>query len=250
MTSAARERLRVRLPVLLVSGGAWAILAGAPTALPLHLHGGGLHAGALAVNWPVMLAAMMLPLLTAPLRHVRDRSFARRRARAVGLFLAGYAALWLLAGAALLVIALAIGDSGSGLFATVPAVLLAAVWQCSPARQHCVNRGHRHPPLASAGATADLAVFRFGASHGWWCVGSCWGLMLVAILIPAWHLPAMAVASIWLAAERMDGPAVPGWGIPLPGRARRLAAACGGRLLRPLAGARRGFVSRFDISSL
>jgi len=45
----------------------------------------------LAAGSALMIAAMMSPLLMAPLRHVRDRSFARRRARAMLLFVAGYA---------------------------------------------------------------------------------------------------------------------------------------------------------------
>ena len=44
----------------------------------------------LALGWALMLAAMMAPVLIAPVRHVRDRSFARRRTRSIGLFVAGY----------------------------------------------------------------------------------------------------------------------------------------------------------------
>ena len=40
----------------------------------------------LASGWALMLAAMMPPIVVAPLRHVRDRSFATRRARAMLLF--------------------------------------------------------------------------------------------------------------------------------------------------------------------
>ena len=44
----------------------------------------------------------MLPLVIAPVRHVYDRSFVRRRVRAVLLFLAGYAAIWMAGGVVLL----------------------------------------------------------------------------------------------------------------------------------------------------
>src|SRR5512138_401635 len=40
----------------------------------------------LAWGWLLMLIAMTPPLIAAPLRHVRERSFARRRARAMFLF--------------------------------------------------------------------------------------------------------------------------------------------------------------------
>ena len=60
----------------------------------------------LASGWALMLAAMMLPVVAAPLRHVRDRSFARRRSRATLLFILGYFAVWMAAGLVLQLVAL------------------------------------------------------------------------------------------------------------------------------------------------
>ena len=223
MTAAARERLRVRLPVIVVSAGAWATLASAPEMLSPHVHGGmRVPVGTWGVGWAVMLAAMMLPLLVAPLRHVRDRSFARRRPRAVALFLLGYVLPWMIAGAILMPSGVAAGESGTSFWLLLA---LALVWQCSPARQRCFNRGHGHPPLAPAGAGADLDVLRFGIAHGSWCVGSCWAVMLLALSAPGAHLAAMAGASVWLLAERMDGPERPRWRFPFPSRAARAIAA-------------------------
>jgi len=238
MTTAARERLRVRLPVIVVSAGAWAVLASAPEMLSPHVHGGVLvPVAARGVGWAAMLAAMMLPLLMAPLRHVRDRSFARRRPRAAALFLLGYASPWMLAGSILVPSGLAAGESVVALWVVVS---MAVAWQCSPARQHCFNRGHAHPPLAPAGAGADLAVLRFGVAHGAWCVGSCWVVMLMALCWPGAHLAAMAGAFIWLLAERMEGPERPRWRFPFPLRAVRAIAAAPewfGRRPAPLAAA-------------
>src|ERR1700689_3519407 len=62
----------------------------------------------LASGWALMLAAMMPPIVVAPLRHVRDRSFASRRARATLLFVAGYASVWMVAGVGLQVLVLAV----------------------------------------------------------------------------------------------------------------------------------------------
>src|ERR1700712_3473680 len=50
----------------------------------------------------IMLLAMMPPLLAPPLLHVWRRSLVRRRARAVALFVLGYALVWL--GAELLLV--------------------------------------------------------------------------------------------------------------------------------------------------
>ena len=83
-----------------MSAAAWFALAIDPggAASPSH----GLHESMASVSlgWALMLAAMMGPLVAAPLRHVCARSFARRRARAVALFGCGYVAIWMAAGIA------------------------------------------------------------------------------------------------------------------------------------------------------
>src|SRR5258708_15070972 len=60
----------------------------------------------IAAGWALMIAAMMSPLIVAPLRHVRDRSFATPRAPATLLFFAAYMAAWLGSGVALATTAL------------------------------------------------------------------------------------------------------------------------------------------------
>ena len=236
MTTAARERARVRTPVLVVSALAWIVLLLQPTHLMLHdqpghhhhhesmaVHPGHPSLGTIALGWAVMLAAMMLPPLAAPVRHVRDRSFVERRLRSTALFLAGYLALWMLAGAAsvaaLLSVLAAVGDARALALAAVAAALL---WQVSPMKQACLNRLHAHPQLAAFGFAADVDAFRFGLAHGFWCVGSCWALMLVPMALPSGHLPAMVVVSLWIWGEHLDRPTPPSWRLRLPLKAVRL----------------------------
>jgi predicted metal-binding membrane protein len=69
--------------------GAWPSLA-----VLLQLH----PPSALLGGWLLMLVAMMLPTLAAPLLHVHQRSFRQRRPRALTLFALGYFGVWLLAG--------------------------------------------------------------------------------------------------------------------------------------------------------
>ena len=128
------------------------------------------------------------------------------------------------AGALLLSLALAVGsiEYPSSLVAALMAGV-ALVWQCSPAKQRCLNRGRAHPALAAAGRAADIDVLRFGVTHGCWCIGSCWALMMLSVLVPRAHVLAMAVVSLWLVAERMDSPASPCWRLRAPARAARLA---------------------------
>jgi predicted metal-binding membrane protein len=92
-----------------------------------------------ASGWALMVTTMMFPLLMAPLRHVRDRGFARRRARTMGLFVAGYAAVWMAAGVGLQATALAVRSAAPLPFACLsPAAAIALAWQVAPAKPWCV----------------------------------------------------------------------------------------------------------------
>lgn len=225
MTAAARERLQVRVPVLSLSAAAWILLVFAPGGSAGHAHHSAVmhnSTAALAVNWVLMLAAMMAPLVIPPVRHICNRSFARRRARSVALFTAGYVVVWMGAGVVLTALAAALRPIAS---AAALATAVVLVWQFSPIKQRCLNRGHAHPEMAAFGAEADLGALHFGWSHGAWCVGSCWALMLAPLLVSRGHVVAMAAASLWLYAERLDRPAPPRWRLRGPAKAARLAAA-------------------------
>jgi predicted metal-binding membrane protein len=230
--------------MLFISAAAWMLMAVEPGGTALHTNHPPAILGAtrsltslqlllahnpptsLAVDWALMLAAMMAPLLTAPVRHVRDRSFARRRARAIVLFVAGYAAAWMAAGVILLAVALAvrlIAPESSGPVAVV--TVIAMLWQISPAKQCCLNRCHAHAELTAFGSAADVAALSFGWTHGLWCVGSCWAVMLLSLLVSRGHVAAMGAAALWLFAERLDRPMPPRWRLRGPGKAARIAVA-------------------------
>lgn len=195
----ARELARVRNPVLLVSAAAWIWLAVDPGGLMMQAHGTAACSrsaplpmllamsptGSLAAGWGLMLVAMMSPALILPIGHLRLRSFKRRRARAIALFGVGYGAIWMAVGGVQLGVAVAAGWlAPSGYLPAAGVAVLAIVWQLSPAKQRCLNRCHAHTELAAFGVAADLAALRFGASHGVWCAGSCWALMLSPLLLP------------------------------------------------------------------
>jgi predicted metal-binding membrane protein len=166
----------------------------------------------LASDWTLMIVAMMSPLIIAPLRHVRDRSFARRRARATLLFLAGYMAVWMAAGVGLQAVALAARwTAPAPLACFILAAVTAMLWQVSPAKQWCLNRCHRRPHLAAFGAAADREAFEFGLTNGASCAGACWALMLLTLLPGQDHVFAMIAIALLVFAERLENPAPPEW---------------------------------------
>ena len=180
----------------------------------------------LAPGWLLMLAAMTPPLIAAPLRHVRERSFARRRVRAMFLFVIGYWAVWMIAGMGLQVMALAAQVAGSDTLTCLALSAVAAtLWQVSPGKQWCLNRCHRRPQLAAFGAPADRAAFDFGLTHGAACVGACWALMLLPLFVGQGHVLTMLVVMLFAFAERLETAAPLAWRWRGPSKALRIAGA-------------------------
>lgn len=236
MISDPRELARVRNPVLFLSAAAWIWLLADPggsTAAHCHAMPASLPAllamsspASLAAGWGLMLVAMMAPALILPIHHLRQQSFKRRRARAGVLFVAGYAAIWMAVGAVLQVGILAAGLLAPNSYLPAAGVaLVAIIWQLSPVKQRCLNRCHAHGELAAFGVAADLDAIRFGVSHGVWCVGSCWALMLAPMLLPQGHVAAMAVVTVLTFSERLEHPRPPRWGWRGLGKASRIVAA-------------------------
>lgn len=151
----------------------------------------------------LMIAAMMVPLLVAPMMHVRERSLAERRMRAVALFLLGYSLAWLPALCLLQIAALALRiASGSETVALVLALGLALCWQRAAWRASLLRQCHARRALPAFGLAADLGSFRFGLAIAFPCIGACGALMLLPLASPTAHLPVMGAVSVFLLLER------------------------------------------------
>lgn len=197
---------------------------GSPTSLPLLLVMKPLFA--LMAGWALMLVAMMSPTLIAPVSHIFERSFTRRRARSITLFVLGYGAIWMVAGVVLTAIALMLNLLMPQSYLPAIAVgILAFVWQCSPTKQRCLNRNHNHRALAAFGTAADLDVLRFGVTHGVWCVGSCWLLMLLPMTASYGHLAMMAVVTVVMISESLEYPKPLSWRLRPHGKLMRILVA-------------------------
>ena len=182
------------------------------------------NAAGLLIGWALMLTAMMAPLLIPALRHVRARSLRSRRWRAVSLVTVAHAAVWTVGSIVLLAVASLLRSvTGQPDLAVLLGLDAALAWQLSPLKQYCLNRHCAHPPISSFGSAADRDALRFGGTHAAWCLGSCWALMLVSLLAPAWHVAVMLVVSVWMWVEPLDRPERPTWRVRLPLRFLRIA---------------------------
>ena len=214
----------LRFHVLGASVAAWILMLGWPAwsgdALPASLCSAGSAAWltpdwlvSAGLGWLLMVVAMMLPMSIPALAHIRLSTFAQDRRRAIALFLGGYGALWLMAGWAMKAIEMLVRNAATDLHlpALAAAAVLALVWQVSPAKQCCLNRCHAHPPLAAFGWPAARDALALGLRHGVWCVGSCWALMLLVLLLPQGHVAGMVAAAVLMFSERLDPPRPPAW---------------------------------------
>ena len=164
----------------------------------------GLSLPAFLVVWVVMMAAMMFPSV-APMATVWIRSVAVRPTRAerlggISAFLGGYLIAWTAFG--VLVYVALIGAQhlvdrwpdaarwvGAAIFAT------AGIYQLSPLKNKCLR--HCRSPMGSlfhyASYHGRFRDLRVGIHHGAYCVGCCWGLMIVLVAVGAMNVPAMIV---------------------------------------------------------
>ncbi len=164
--------------------------------------------GWFAVTWLVMTAAMMLPG-TAPAvaRAARGRG-STAPGTAVG-FVAGYGAVWLLAGLAgygcvQAVRALnvsALGWSAAGRYVAAAAVIGAGLYQLTPIKRRWLARcttPDRHLPRPGV-----FGTLRAGAGHGVCCVACCWALMVALYALGIMSITWMVVLTVLIAGERL-----------------------------------------------
>jgi predicted metal-binding membrane protein len=152
--------------------------------------------------WLVMMAAMMAPSVYPTVRLftvVRGSRLAFGvRPAPVWAFITGYLAAWSVVGlpAYALLSALPMGMFEPRLKGL--ALLVAGVYQLTPWKATCLSHC-RSPLLFLTHAWRDgrLGAIVMGAHHGVYCVGCCWGLMLVLLALGAMRLEWMvAVAAV------------------------------------------------------
>jgi predicted metal-binding membrane protein len=183
--------------------------------------GPGTNPGALGFfisTWVVMMAAMMLPSITPMVLAYRDvrhqRPGNRRSANAgdPGLYVAGYLAVWAVAGLAAYALLEAGRSLDGGLFAwdragrwTAAGVLAAAaLYQLTPSKSACLRRCRsRRALLLNGWCDGRDGALRMGIEHGAWCVGCCWALMAALFALGAMSVAWMVLISALIAAERL-----------------------------------------------
>jgi predicted metal-binding membrane protein len=220
-----RERLIVVAALVLVTALAWAWLlasAGVDTgtmadgradgmAAPWSAH----HVALMLAMWWIMMLAMMLPgaspmilLFAAINRKQRERGGAYT---ATAAFAAGYLMVW--GGVSAVAVALQLASQRAGL---VPApmagaegpvggllLVAAGLYQITPLKHACLARCRSPAHFLSEhwrGGTAGAV--RMGVTHGAFCVGCCWFLMLLLFVGGVMNLAWIAGIAVLVLLEK------------------------------------------------
>jgi len=166
--------------------------------------------------WVSMMVAMMFPAVAPVLSLFTTISRARRaagqRAAPPWIFLAGYLTDWSLLGVLAYSLALvfpALGMMMPGLRAGYPllaggVLIFAGLYQLSPLKQACL-RHCRSPPGVIIHGWHDgrLGALRMGLEHGVYCLGCCWGLMLVLFVVGLMNVVGMVILAAIIFAEKV-----------------------------------------------
>jgi predicted metal-binding membrane protein len=167
--------------------------------------------------WVTMMAAMMLPSV-APMvlvfsRISRERSRRGSTYAPTWVFVAGYLLAWVCYGAAAygvyrVLAALApdflAWDSG-GPWVAGGAIAAAGIYQLTPLKRVCLR--HCRTPLhfvMDGWKEGWGGALRMGIVHGAYCVGCCWGLMLILFALGVMSLFWMAALAAIIFAEKVS----------------------------------------------
>jgi predicted metal-binding membrane protein len=154
-------------------------------------------------HWALMVAAMMLPVIAPQVRRVSTRSLWSRHHRAAVGFVLGYLVVWLVLGAGLVAVVLALGGQEQLAPWLAVVLLLAAGWQVSGPRRRVLRRCASLRLGAATGPAADLDCARAGLRSGVRCMFTCGPLMVTMVL--SHSLLLMAGVLVVLLSERARG---------------------------------------------
>ena len=170
----------------------------------------------LFVMWTVMMVAMMVPsaapMVIAFLGVNHRRETAGRPLVPVGIFLAGYLAVWTAYSAAATLAQWGLHRAAllsPAMAATSPflsggLLVVAGIFQWTPLKHLCLN-GCRSPLsfLMSEWRDGRSGAFIMGLRHGSYCVGCCWVLMALLFVAGVMNLLWVAVIALFVMAEKM-----------------------------------------------
>lgn len=202
--------------MVLIAALAWVLVAAQASGSDMDMGPGtmGLSLPLFLLLWVTMMIAMMFPSV-APValtwtRAIRRQASGAGRVRRTAGFAAGYLIAWtafglVVYGLLALVESVTAGHPQAARWIGACAFLAAALQQVSPLKDICLR--HCRSPI---GQLVRYAAYprrgrdlRVGLHHGLYCVGCCWGLMIVLVPLGAMNIAAMAAVSVIIFVEKL-----------------------------------------------
>lgn len=174
------------------------------------------HLVALWAMWAAMMAGMMLPsaapIIVLYARALRRRQDEPRHWVAIYAMVAGYLLVW----GGFSVCATALQRVMAQRLLMTPmmepathiaagsVLLLAGAYQLTPWKRACLVQC-RSPItyLMTRWREGTAGAFRLGWSHGMYCLGCCWALMLVLFAGGVMNLAVILSLTVWVAIEKL-----------------------------------------------
>lgn len=168
--------------------------------------------GLFLATWTVMMAAMMFPAIVPVVLTLHRWARRTRRSRwTAPLFVTGYLAVWGASGALFYVgtvyLAPLLPAGEAAVRSGAALLLLAGAYQFTPLKEACLR--HCRSPLAFVAEHATrlrrggATGARVGAVHGVFCLGCCWALMVVLVLLGMMSLAWMAAVAGMILLEKV-----------------------------------------------
>jgi predicted metal-binding membrane protein len=183
--------------LLILAAGAWAATLAVARGMAGMAGTMGLGLALFVPVWTLMMAAMMLPSV-APTASLYARTFRENRTVRTAGLVAGYLAVWAVAGIPAYGLAWLAGwltgkhPSAAHIMA-VAVFAVCGIYQLSSLKDRCL--AHCRSPLglllhygSYRGRSRDLRV---GVHHGAFCLGCCWALMVILIAVGVMNVVAM-----------------------------------------------------------
>jgi predicted metal-binding membrane protein len=167
--------------------------------------------------WAVMMAAMMLPSLVPMAgtyaREVTGRPRDRDADPAVGtsLFVAGYLALWTIAGIVAWAVVQSVRSldpaflhwSDGGRYVAGGVIAAAALYELTPLKASCLRHCRDRQLLVADWRRGSAGAFRMGLEQGAYCIGSSWALMAALFALGVMSITWMVVIAALIAIEKI-----------------------------------------------
>jgi predicted metal-binding membrane protein len=195
--------------LLIVAAGAWAATVALARGMAGMTGTMGLSLAGFVPIWTLMMAAMMLPSVT-PTASLYAKTVVRNRTARIAGLVAGYLAVWAAAGLPAYGLAWLAGwltrtHPGMAHVLAVAVFAVCGVYQLSSLKDRCL--AHCRSPLALLlhygsyrGRFRDLRV---GAHHGGYCLGCCWGLMVILVAVGVMNVAAMVGLAALVLTEKV-----------------------------------------------